>query len=71
MLSYSLEVCQNDLRSNSDPHTHWQDTRGNHDSSLVGESCDVHCASYSAACSATEFTKQQFVLGTDEGSCIL
>jgi len=33
----SLEVCQYDLDSNSDPHTHWQDTRGNHDSSLVGE----------------------------------
>jgi len=36
-VSYSLEVCQYDLHSNSDPHTHWHDTRGNHDSSLVGE----------------------------------
>jgi hypothetical protein len=36
-VSYSLEVCQYDLHSNSDPHTHWQDTCGNDDTSLVGE----------------------------------
>ena len=40
-VSYCLEVCQYDLHSNSDPHTHWQDTRGNHISSLVGERAEV------------------------------
>jgi hypothetical protein len=40
-VSYSLEVCQYDLHSNSEPHTHWQDTGDYHDSSLEGERAAV------------------------------